>query len=1006
MVDNPQTSTTVNINGQKITWTTDLGVGETKTLYIKVTINENALSEENFDKSQITGDTADWWATNNDEKDYDGQLGVAQVFIRLDGEILENDENEDQDTSEYAKVGTVNLKQKNSEGNGYTTEQNAIRVGTETTPTTVEEYAALNYKIFQHVLDGTDLEHIETTINNGDYTDSEGNKVTFDSETQMIVCYVLKYYGDEGYHIDAVIRDRVQTRVDLYKVGNTATVNGNSSDVDITVSTVTELTDYTVEKQWNDAGKESERPEIDVNLYDGQGNFVATTTLNKDNNANMTYTFENLDKKDSNGNDIQYTAKEVNIDVENETTTIYEEGELNGNYIVSYNNSEEGKTVITNTYSQPNITVEKTQTPKFTAEETPTVEYGDKITYTIIATNNGTAAGSVTIKDDKPANTAELKDGTQVNIEVQSLDGTTIETRKPITLNQLRNEGYTTSVDKQTKVVISFTVIADGYAGEDIENTAEYKKDNEGTFTDTDTVKSDLEDSIDLVTSETVQTADPQKVILLLDYSGSMNYAVYERQETWWGGYENVYIGTREEVMRDAVDSFLEVFLPEGTENQVMVIPYGSDTDKGTLDYTSNPTAVTNFLNKKSPGGGTNIHAALKDAYNDVDENTTVILMSDGNPTFYREYDSSKWERRWWDDEIIEEIYQDENGESYAIHGDGNTYDDTGIIDAANAIKGKYPSNPNKIYTIGFGISDFDNPNNQMAQLMTSIATEATETNRYCYGSATQEELVNVFSSIAKTITKTENADPKPIETKEGVVTLEGIEAGQNVELYTEYDKDDIENSTLYKTPYSWTDFLGLTVTRTAEDGREETINLVSYNEGTKTLTFNLGAYMKSEGMEKDQNLTIRFVDPNAESKIAPANILSLAINAIADDTINEETVSEYEEKMNAAEENKNVEATEPVKSETDKNENIETTKPDNEAGNVETTKPDNEAGNVEDNTENTTQGTTTDQEETNTPTVEEKPEEPVEEPATGTTTETENTVQETTSNIDVQTTE
>ena len=245
---------------------------------------------------------------------------------------------------------------------------------------------------------------------------------------------------------------------------------------------------------------------------------------------------------------------------------------MNGNYIVSYNNSEEGKTVITNTYSQPNITVEKTQTPKFTAEETPTVGYGDKITYTITATNNGTAAGSVTIKDDKPANTAELKDGTQVNIEVQSLDGTTIETRGPITLNQLRNEGYTTSVDKQTKVVISFTVTADGYAGEDIENTAEYKKDNEGTFTDTDTVKSDLEDSIDLVTSETVQTADPQKVILLLDYSGSMNYAVYERQETWWGGYENVYIGTREEVMRDAVDSFLEVFLPEGTENQVMQV--------------------------------------------------------------------------------------------------------------------------------------------------------------------------------------------------------------------------------------------------------------------------------------------------------------------------------------------------------------------------------------------------------------------------------------------------
>ena len=152
---------------------------------------------------------------------------------------------------------------------------------------------------------------------------------------------------------------------------------------------------------------------------------------------------------------------------------------------------------------------------------------------------------------------------------------------------------------------------------------------------------------------------------------------------------------------------------------------------------------------------------------------------------------------------------------------------------------------------------------------------------------------------------------------------------------------------------------------------------------------------MESKSMEPNEELTIRFVRAiTAQTRVAPANILSLAINAIADDTINEETVSEYEEKMNAAEENKNVEATEPVKPETDKNENIETTKPDNEAGNVE------------DNTENTTEGTTTDQEETNTPTVEEKPEEPVEEPTTGTTTETENTVQETTSNIDVQITE
>ena len=776
----------------------------------------------------------------------------------------------------------------------------------------------------------------------------------------MIVCYVLKL-EDDGYHIDAVIRDRVQTRIDLYKVGNTATANDKSSSVDITVSEATEITDYTVEKQWNDAGKESERPEIDVNLYDNQGNFKATAELNKDNN--WTYTFENLDKKDSNGNDIQYTAKEVSIDIENGSTTIFDEGDTNGNYIVSYN-TEAGKTVITNTYSQSNITVEKTQ--KVENDKT-TVEYSDEITYTITAKNDGTAAGSVTIKDDVPENTT-LKPDTAVNVVVKTIDDKAIEvSATTIEIDQLK-EGYPITVEAGRKVEVSFTVIADGYAGENIENTAEYKKADEKDFTETNTVESNVEDTVDVVTTTTTQKSEPQKVILLLDYSNSMNNSIN---------------GTRKiKSMKSAVNTFLDIFLKDGTtENEVKLIQYASDV-KAISEFSSNPNYFDSYMRRDvtsdDPMGGTNIHAALEDALDSVGEDTTVILMTDGEPTQYRDYNRKG-------------DYSNKNGR-YDIEGNASSYDNTAASKAETAasnIKNKFSAGSNTIYTIGFGIGN----DSRGARFLARVATPASGDNKYSYNSSNEEQLINVFSSIAKTITETTNTDPVAKPTTDGKITLEGIEVGQNVELYTEYDKDDIENSTLYKQPYSWNDFLNLT---TAEGER-----IVIYNNETETLTFDLGAYMQSEGMNKDQNLTIRFVDPNAESRIAPANILSFAINAIADDTINEKTVSTYEEKINEAEASKDTENAQPT----------DTNKPEN----VETTKPDNAAGNAEDSTENTTEGenttedeNTTDQEETDMPTVEKQPEQPEqpENPTTETPVESENTIQETTSNIDMQKTE
>ena len=925
----------VSVNGQEITWTTDLAKGETKTLYVKVRINQNAISEENFVSSVTTGTgtETDWWQTDNsvDINNLDPQSNIAKLYIRVDGEILEGNQDTSNNKEFYTDaVGAVRLTNKNLNNSPTTTEENAIKIGTKTTPTTVEGYTKLNYNIFQFTEGGTDLQTIAENINN--YCGQNGETVHFDPETQMIVCYVLKYDGSDGYHIDAVIRDRVQTKVDLYKVGNEAVVNGNRDNVDININDITEITQYTVQKEWIDKGRENERPtSVDVQLY-ANDTYKETETLTAEND--WTYTWNELDKKDSNGNDINYTVKEAVID--NETAKVFENNEINGNYIVTYKNAE-GKTTITNTYSEPNIAVEKSR-----VEDNTTVKYGEEITYNITATNTGTASGKVTIKDELATN---MEPEGNVTVETKQLsDGRTIATSK-MSFEEL-TQGKEFEVANGTKVVLTFTVTANGYAGEDVNNTADYKKDGEDEFTPTETVKTDLEDTIDLVTSKTVQKADPQKVILLLDYSGSM-------------------AGNKKKSMENAVDSFLEVFLPKGTKNQVMVIPYGSDTDKGILNFTSNASSVANFLDSKYANGGTNIHAALEDAYDYIGEDTTVILMTDGEPTYYRYYYNT-----WY-------------GKAYSIAGDGRDYDKD-AADAAKEAATKIKTDsetPCKIYTIGFGIADLNNPYSQMARFMNDIASPANGKDKYCYSSNNEEELTNVFTSIAKTITETENALPEAKETVDGIVTLEGIEAGQNVELYTKYVIDEDGNinkqqSTLYNgRAYTWNEFLRLSVT--TESG--ERINLVTYNERRETLEFNLGAFMKYNQIEKGQNFTIRFVDPDAEQEVATMNILSLAINAIESDEINEETVATYEEKFNAVEAEK--EEIAPVVEE-ENSEDVVTTTPADE----------------EEVKEEPVEG---EEQEENTTPVEETPteQEPVEEPVEDNTTETTNE----TSNINIE---
>ncbi len=882
---NEASEVNVSYSGKTITWNNvELAAGETRTLYVKARITSGAISGTPV-SSTTTGGTS-WWKSNNDYKEPGKQNATAQLFIRKDGKILENDENKGQDVSKYTScVGTVNLTAKNLAGNETTTDANAIKIGTATTPTTVEEYALQNYKIFQYILDGTDLNTIARNLKN------EG--ITFNPETQMIVCYVLKYQAD-GYHIDAVIRDKSIVKVDLYNLKNIATVNGeDSNEVTIKVSDTTEITDVTVKKEW--ANTTSTPESVDVQLYAGENATAETATLNEGNN--WTYTWDELNKYDANNKEINYSVKEISIDLENKTVTPFENNSTNGDYKVTYATTG-NTTTITNTFVRPEINVTKKQYDKDNNEmaKGTKVQYGDTITYKIVATNSGNAEGTVTLKDTVPANSELVGD---------------------ITLTQGRNTtrltvdelvaGKIVTLGENETATLQFTVKAKAYAGEKVTNTAYYDKDDEKD-TPTETTQSDIEAKTQVIPTVTTtsSTKVKQKVILVLDYSASM--ANNDRITN----------------LRTAVRSFLNDFL-DGN-NEVMIIKYSKNVIDNNPYFTKNYDKASEQLDT-NPNGGTNIDAGLKKAYEKItDQNTSVILMTDGLPSRYIK----------------------DNGQCSDQMGNGSSYTkDTKIAaDKAIARAEKIKTEKGaKIYSIGFGLDKisgtaYDKKSNYQhaKEIIQAIASpteqysDGTE-KKYWFDTVNADALTNAFSTIYDSVVSEADGEPIDIQTTEGkMVIADGFEAGQNVEIYTgEYTK----GTSTPKATYSWNEFISSDYVQENEDG---------------TITFNLTQYMKDNNIAANEKVTIRFVDPQkANVKMKSARLMSLVMDA-TEDAESEEDIAEYEQKIEKAEQAKATTVKEESKPATTETPNKETT--NNTVVETENTKPstDNKENNKQDN--------------------------------------------------------
>ncbi|MBO5477416.1 MAG: Cna B-type domain-containing protein, partial [Clostridia bacterium] len=143
---------------------------------------------------------------------------------------------------------------------------------------------------------------------NGVYNQSYTITNALDSDTQTYTFNNLPKYDELGNVISYTIDEKEVNTGDLYFYSK----NVNGGTITNTFKVPDEKITYTVNKVWEDnsniAGK---RPNtITVELYANGVYREETTITNTRNGDSQSYTFENLPKYDSVGNEIEYTVKE------------------------------------------------------------------------------------------------------------------------------------------------------------------------------------------------------------------------------------------------------------------------------------------------------------------------------------------------------------------------------------------------------------------------------------------------------------------------------------------------------------------------------------------------------------------------------------------------------------------------------------------------------------------------------------------------------------------------
>ena len=339
---------------------------------------------------------------------------------------------------------------------------------------------------------------------------------------------------------------------------------------------------------------------------------------------------------------------------------------------------------------------------------------GDKIRYKITATNTGNISGTTTIKDTVPIGTELIESSVEDSGEISIIE----DGRKQILwdveipANNKIERTFIVEVKDIKQKIENIATVGGVPTNPDIIET-EDRREQKGTVT----VKG--------VKSSTESVSTPMDVVFVLDTSGSMKFGLNNNSASE---------DSRAKSMVNAVNSSIKTIMSKNADSRIGVVGFSGDAstiiplekyDQNinylTREYSENNKSdtqkiVSNVGDKKSRTvtGGTNTQAGIKEGAemlinsknkkytttidgNEITVTRTpvLILVTDGEPTYYYESEKAKGNRI---------------GDGMAEHNDENYYYWT-IRTAKfykNQITSKYykgTTNNSKVFTIGIGMS-------------------------------------------------------------------------------------------------------------------------------------------------------------------------------------------------------------------------------------------------------------------------------------------------------------
>lgn len=252
------------------------------------------------------------------------------------------------------------------------------------------------------------------------------------------------------------------------------------------------------------------------------------------------------------------------------------------------------------------------------------------------------------------------------------------------------------------------------------------------------------------IVPEDFETAvQPKEIALVLDTSGSMSEEIASNKKCTEQKIFNYCIkhnkfgdhyetSTRIAELKKAAKSFIDT-MKDVPNLKIGIIKYASDATIVSDLKSANDLSLTTAINGLNANGGTNIREGLRKATyllnkGNSNANKTVVLMTDGNPTYYSKYDQ----------------LDDTDPTPY---GTGNSTTSETMTYTKNLAKDQIGSRQYNAYSIGYGLDTSGSTYlKQIHAAMKNLSTNTDLSEKDGFFSKSDGSITEIFNQIAENI--------------------------------------------------------------------------------------------------------------------------------------------------------------------------------------------------------------------------------------------------------------